>query len=79
MAYDRQCLKTHFATGDDWRNYMVAKLNELYVERGGSPEDLRNPPKEDPEGVARLYSALKERVAEHEAEVAAARGRRNVR
>lgn len=78
MAHDRQCLKTHFATGDDWRNYMVAKLHKLYVERGGSPEDLHKPPKEDPEGVARLYNALRKRAAEHDAEMAAARDRRNV-
>ena len=77
MAYDGQCLKTHFATGDDWRNYMVAKLHKLYVERGGSPEDLRKPPKEDPEGVARLYNALKERAAEDYAEKVASQ-RKNV-
>ena len=78
LAFGGQCLKTDFATHDDWCNYMVTKLRKLYVERGGSPEDFRKPPKEDPEGLARLYNALKERVAEDEAQNASQRDYRDV-
>ncbi len=69
LAYGRQCLKTNFATGDDWRNYLVTELRRLYVESGGSPEDLDKPPDENPEGPARLYKALQDRVAEERAEM----------
>ena len=67
---DRKCLKTHFATHDDWCNYMVAKLRSISGTRRftGRPRTRQG----RAGGVARVYNALKSALAEGQAEKAAA-------
>lgn len=60
----RECLKTHMTT-DEWCDYMVGILRELWAEWGGDPADFDKPcPEPSPEAWADFYNAMREREAE---------------
>ena len=53
---------------DDYREALVCRLERLYVEWGGNPDDLLTEPNPTNEEVADLYKCFRERQAELDAE-----------
>jgi hypothetical protein len=72
LAYDGQCLKTHFATGDDWRNHMAAKIRKFHASLNLPPRDPNLPEVSEAEALSIVYKAFEKRLAEDRAEKAAA-------
>ncbi len=57
---------------DDYREVLACRLERLYVEWGGNPDDLLTEANPTDEEVAELYNILREREAELTAEVRSA-------
>ena len=53
---------------DEYREALACRLERLYVEWGGNPDDLLSEANPSDEEVAELYNAFRERMAEIEAE-----------
>ena len=68
LAYDRQCLKTHFATGDDWRNHMAAKIRKFHASLNSPPPNPSLPEVSEAEALSIVYKAFEKRIAEDRAE-----------
>jgi hypothetical protein len=65
LAPGKTCLKTHFASHDDWCDYMAAKINRITQRHGVAAED-EDPLSED-EALAEMYKIFRERERELDA------------
>ncbi len=72
LAKDGNCLKTSFASHDDWCDYMAAKIRRITASSGSPPRDPSLPKMEEGEALARVYKAFERRLAEDRAKKAAA-------
>ena len=71
-----QCRATHakkpcrrlFMTDDEFREELACHLERLFVEWGGDPRELDQPPDVSEEQMATLHKAISERAAWLEAE-----------
>ncbi len=77
LADRGNCLKTNFASHDDWCDYMAAKIRRITASSGSPPRDPSLPKLAEGEALALVYKAFEKRLAEDRAEKAAAQ-RKNV-
>lgn len=73
LAQNGNCLKTSFATHDDWCDYMADKIRKFHASCNFPPRDPNLPELSESEALAIVYKAFQERVAEHRAEQVADR------
>ena len=77
LADRGNCLKTNFASHDDWCDYMAAKIRRITASFNSPPRDPSLPKMSEGEALSRVYKAFEKRLAEDRAEKAAGQ-RKNV-
>ena len=74
LSFKGACVKTHFATYDEWAQWMADRIF-AFVAKNARPLDPYEPRMSDAEAGARMYRALQNRLAQGEADEAAAKQR----
>jgi hypothetical protein len=67
LADRGHCLKTNFASHDDWCDYMAAKIRTFHASLNSPPRDPSLPEVTEAEALSIVYKAFEQRLAEDRA------------